>query len=159
MNALTAGLHEAAVTYVSESPMSVQLARSTCQVFIPLKYQFSFVSDIDDTFLISHSSHLWKRLRVLLTRNARSRQAFDGVTRHYRLLAQASKHSDKPNPFFFVSSSEWNLYDYIREFCRKEGLPRGVLLLSEMKQLHELLKTGQGRHTAKYSAPSGEGVE
>jgi phosphatidate phosphatase APP1 len=150
IHALRPGWHHAVITYVSPSPDSVELARSTCSVFIPHEYQYCFVSDIDDTFLVSHSSNLWKRLYVLFTKNARSRKAFDGVVNHYRLLARASAVTDQPNPFFYVSSSEWNLYDYIKEFCRKEQLPRGVLLLNSIKKLKDLLKTGQGKHATKY---------
>lgn len=144
------GWHEARVSYISPEPISVELASSTCNIFIPHEYQYSFISDIDDTFLISHSSHLLKRLYVLFSKNARSRKAFEGVAKHYRLLAGASLLAEQPNPFFYVSSSEWNLYDYIREFCRENGLPRGVLLLNSMKKLNQLLATGQGKHAAKY---------
>jgi phosphatidate phosphatase APP1 len=35
--------------------------------------QYACLSDIDDTFLISHSSKLGRRLRVLFTQNAHSR--------------------------------------------------------------------------------------
>jgi phosphatidate phosphatase APP1 len=55
-----------------------------------------------------------------------------------------------PNPFFYVSSSEWNLYDYLREFCRRQEMPRGVFLLNQLKGFHHLLKTGQGKHASKY---------
>jgi phosphatidate phosphatase APP1 len=144
------GWQEARVSCISPLPSSVVLASASCNIFIPHEYQFSFVSDIDDTFLVSHSSRLLKRLYVLFTRNARSRKAFDGVANHYRLLANASLLSEEPNPFFYVSSSEWNLYDYIREFCRKEELPRGVFLLSSLKRLRDMLKTGQGKHGTKY---------
>jgi phosphatidate phosphatase APP1 len=117
-------------------------------IFIPDEYQFACISDIDDTFLISHSANLPKRLQVLFTENAHSRQPFDGVVRHYQLLADAA--DGKPNPFFYVSSSEWNLYDYIVEFSHKNELPRGVYLLGQVKRFKELLKTGQNKHSTKF---------
>jgi phosphatidate phosphatase APP1 len=150
LNSLSPGWQEATVAYVSPAPASVELAKSTCSVFVPHEYQYAFISDIDDTFLISHSSQLLKRLYVLFTKNAHSRRAFEGVANHYRLLAYASAVTDKANPFFYVSSSEWNLYDYIREFCRKQELPRGVFLLDRLKKVRDLLKTGQGKHATKY---------
>ena len=52
--------------------------------------------------------------------------------------------------FFYVSSSEWNLYDYILNFSEKNGLPTGVYLLSPLKQFRELLQTGQGKHRTKF---------
>ena len=117
-------------------------------IFIPDEYQFACISDIDDTFLISHSANLPKRLQVLFTENAHSRQPFEGVVRHYQLLADAA--DGKPNPFFYVSSSEWNLYDYILEFSYKNELPKGVYLLGQIKQFKEILKTGQNKHSTKF---------
>src|SRR6476469_9911160 len=93
--------------------------KSYGKFFIPYVYEFAFISDIDDTFLISHSSHLRKRLYVLLTKNARSRKPFEGVVNHYQLLAATAQVENGTNPFFYVSSSEWNLYDYIFEFAVK----------------------------------------
>jgi len=150
VNPVTAGWQEARVSYVSREPTPVVLAKNTCSVFIPHTYQYSFISDIDDTFLISHSASIFKRLYVLFTKNARSRKPFEGVVNHYRLLSHSAAPEGMPNPFFYVSSSEWNLYYYIREFCRVQQMPRGILLLSNMKRLHQLLNTGQGRHSTKY---------
>ena len=76
------------------------------EFFVPYKYQFAFISDIDDTFLVSHSSNLRKRLYVLFTKNARSRKPFEGVVNHYQLLANTGASRDTHNLFFYVSSSE-----------------------------------------------------
>lgn len=120
------------------------------KIYVPPHARYAFVSDIDDTFLISHSADLLKRLEVVLTKNPRTRKPFEGVVEHYRELALAHTVPDKPNPFFYVSSSEWNLYEYIKEFCRHHELPEGVFLLREIKQLQSFLKTGQGNHNGKY---------
>ena len=116
------------------------------EIYIPHVKQYAIISDIDDTFLISHSSNLRKRLFVLLTENAYSRKPFEGVVNHYQALAHAGTVPHEPNPFFYVSSSEWNLYDYIREFSKKNELPKGIYLLNQMKQLAEAWKTGQNKH-------------
>lgn len=127
------------------------IAKGGGRIFIPYETQYIFVSDIDDTFLISHSSNLRKRLYVLFTQNARSRRPFDGVVRHYQLLAQTGTTPEAPNPFFFVSSSEWNLYEYILEFTAVNKIPRGVFLLSQLKGFSQLLKTGQNHHGTKFT--------
>jgi phosphatidate phosphatase APP1 len=150
VNPLIAGWHKARVSYVPSQMSPVAIATGEALVFIPHSYQYNFISDIDDTFLISHSSDLRRRLYVLLTKNAWSRKPFEGVVNHYRLLSQAYATDGIPNPFFYVSSSEWNLYDYIKEFCRRNELPKGVFLLSSMKRLRHLLQTGQGKHATKY---------
>lgn len=127
------------------------IANSTGRVYIPYDTQYVVVSDIDDTFLISHSANMRKRLLVLFTQNARTRKPFEGVVRHYQLLAKSNTTDDNPNPFFFVSSSEWNLYEYILEFAAVNHIPKGVFLLSQLKQLHELFKTGQNNHGTKFT--------
>lgn len=130
---------------------NITIAEAKGYVFIPYFTQYGFISDIDDTFLISHSSNLRKRLFVLFTENARTRKPFNDVVKHYQLLAQSHTNHDTPNPFFFVSSSEWNLYEYILEFTRVNGIPKGVFLLNQLKRFSELLKTGQNNHKTKFT--------
>lgn len=142
------GWHPVRAQLLSSTPDDI-LAEGEGQVLIPKRTQFICVSDIDDTFLISHSATIAKRLLVLLTENAHSRMPFEGVVSHYQLLAEANTGEETANPFFYVSSSEWNLYDYILEFSAKNGLPDGVYLLSPIKRLAQLLKTGKGKHLTK----------
>lgn len=127
------------------------IAKAAGRIFIPFETQYIFISDIDDTFLISHSANLRKRLYVLFTQNARSRKPFEGVVRHYQLLAESGTTAEAPNPFFFVSSSEWNLYEYILEFTAVNKIPRGIFLLSQLKGFSQLLKTGQNNHGTKFT--------
>ncbi|MDB5241682.1 MAG: hypothetical protein JWP57_2307 [Spirosoma sp.] len=127
------------------------LAEGSSQVLVPHPTQIACISDIDDTFLVSHSATILKRLQVLLTENAHSRQPFEGVVAHYQLLAEANSGPNRTNAFFYVSSSEWNLYDYILDFSTVNGLPDGVYLLSQLKRFKDLLKTGQNKHTTKFN--------
>jgi phosphatidate phosphatase APP1 len=129
----------------------IVISESTGHIFIPYSTQYGFISDIDDTFLISHSSDLRKRLFVLFTQNARTRKPFEGVVKHYQLLAESNTTKDAPNPFFYVSSSEWNLYEYILEFTRVNEIPKGIFLLNQLKRFDELLKTGQNNHKTKFT--------
>lgn len=146
---LPQGWHDIAVRMIDESGRVV--AQNTGSLYIPYPTQYGFISDIDDTFLISHSSNLRKRLFVLFTQNARSRKPFDGSVKHYQLLAKGNTTPDAPNPFFYVSSSEWNLYDYILEFATVNGMPRGVFLLNVLKRINQLFKTGQNNHHTKFT--------
>jgi phosphatidate phosphatase APP1 len=127
------------------------IASSAGRIYIPYSTQFVIISDIDDTFLVSHSANLRKRLWVLFTQNARSRRPFEGVVRHYQLLSKAATTPDMPNPVFYVSSSEWNLYEYILEFTAVNNIPRGIFLLSQLKLFSQLLKTGQNNHGTKFT--------
>jgi phosphatidate phosphatase APP1 len=146
---LEQGWHELTVSMTGES--GEVLASGKGGLYIPYPTQYGFISDVDDTFLISHSANLRKRLYVLFTRNARSRKPFEGVVKHYQLLALSNTTPDAPNPFFYVSSSEWNLYDFLLEFSTLNGLPRGVFLLNVLKEFRQLLKTGQNNHNGKFT--------
>lgn len=137
--------------YLNEEKYMDQNISGKGAVFIPYKSQHAFISDIDDTFLISHSANLRRRLYVLFTKNARSRKPFEGVVHHYQLLASAGQKTNFFNPFFYVSSSEWNLYDMIMEFSTKNQLPAGVYLLNQLKRFSEVFNTGQNKHQGKFT--------
>lgn len=135
---------------LEEEKYKTQKITGAGQVNIPFNSKYVFVSDIDDTFIISHSSKLRKRLYVLFTKNARSRKPFAGVVNHYQLLASSGQQEGASNPFFYVSSSEWNLYYFIKEFSKENGLPRGIYLLNELKKFREVWRTGQNKHATKF---------
>ena len=128
----------------------IRMSKDACwNIFVPHSTQYGFISDIDDTVLVSHSASTGKKLRVLFTSNPRSRKTFSDVVRYYELLSMAHTEPEVPNPFFYVSSSEWNLYDYLNEFFKFNGLPKGVFLLNDIKRWYQLLKTGKTKHQAK----------
>lgn len=118
-------------------------------VFVPHITQYAFISDIDDTIMVSHAATIGKRLRELFAKNPRTRKTFPLATLHYQLLANAHTAVDQPNPFFYVSSSEWNLYDYLVETFRFNELPEGTFLLNQIKRWKNLLRTGQNGHEGK----------
>lgn len=119
------------------------------KLFVPHTTQYGFISDIDDTVLVSHSANTGKKLRVMFTKNPRSRKTFADVVKFYKLLSLAQTSSKLLNPFFYVSSSEWNLYDDLNEFFKHNGLPKGAFLLNNIKKWYELLKTGKTKHEGK----------
>lgn len=143
------GWHNVVVN-LRETKYQAQKIRGEGEVNIPFNSEYVFVSDIDDTFLISYSASLRKRLYVLLTKNARSRKPFQGVVKHYYLLSCHGQKGNENNPFFYVSSSEWNLFYFITEFINKNNLPKGVYLLNVLKKFSEVLRTGQNKHATKF---------
>lgn len=146
---LPAGWHPVEAELLDPANGAV-LAQATAEVLVPYETPYAFISDIDDTFLVSHSATRWQRLWVLLSRNARSRSAFEDVAAHYQWLARARTPSpDHANAFFYVSSSEWNLYDFVLEFVAHNALPKGVFQLSQLKRLGQLWQTGQNKHATK----------
>ena len=125
------------------------IASGEGKLFVPNSTQFAFISDIDDTVLISYSATIFKRLRVLFTKNPHTRRPFAEVVKHYELLSLAHTTAQVPNPFFYVSSSEWNLYDDLNEFFKYNKLTKGIFLLNQVKRWFQLLKTGKTKHEGK----------
>lgn len=142
------GKYEVFVTLLQDQ--QAKIVKATGIIFVPDEYKYAIISDVDDTFLISHSSNLRRRLYVLLTKNAHSRKPFEDVIDHYKMLANAGVKTGYKNPFFYVSSSEWNLFDFLNDFAKKHEFPEGVFLLSQLKKINQVFKTGQGKHSAKY---------
>ena len=111
--------------------------------------EFGVISDVDDTILVSHASKTLRKLRLVLTKNAKTRLPFTGVATFYQAL-QTGRDTDCCNPIFYVSSSEWNLYDFLVDFCEQRDIPKGPFLLQKYKQnLWEILQSGGGSHTHK----------
>ena len=113
---------------------------------------WGFISDIDDTFLVSHTRNPFKKLYILLFRNVNDRKIFEDVVPHYQALSSAGRNSDtEKNAFFYVSSSEWNLYRFITQFTELHELPKAVLLLKDIKtSLTDFFLTGRGDHNHKF---------
>lgn len=144
---VTPGWHEVLVEVLDGS--GTVLAGATGLIYVPHRTQYIFISDIDDTVMISHSATIGRRLRELFMKNPHTRDIFPGMAAYFRELSIAFASLEKPNPFFYVSSSEWNLYDYLTDIFRHNRLPEGVFLLNQLKRLKDLLKTGRTGHEGK----------
>lgn len=88
------------------------------------------VSDIDDTIILTWATKVWRMIRLTLFGNATTRLPFAGVAEWYRALQRGPK-GDHNDPIFYVSSSPWNLYDFIEEFLDFNGIPKGPLFLRD----------------------------
>ena len=87
--------------------------------------RFGVISDIDDTLLVTQATSLLKMMRLTLLESSESRVAFPGVAAFYEAL------HDGTNPFFYVSSSPWNLHEFLQDFMRLKGIVSGPLLLRD----------------------------
>jgi phosphatidate phosphatase APP1 len=118
----------------------------------PKKGNLGIISDIDDTFLISYTFNPLKKIYFLLFRNVNTRKVFKDVVPHYQALSSSGRNIDEElNAFFYVSSSEWNLYRFIVKFTEIHKLPKAVLLLKDIKtSLTDFFFTGRGGHNHKF---------
>lgn len=118
----------------------------------PHEGKLGFISDIDDTFLVSHTRNPIRKLFILLFRNVNKRKIFGDVVPHYQALSSSGRNNrEEQNAFFYVSSSEWNLYRFIVDFTELHQLPRAVMLLKDIKtSLTDFFLTGRGDHNHKF---------
>lgn len=117
----------------------------------PFTSKLGIISDIDDTFLVSHSNNILRKLYVLLYRNVNKRKVFKDVEAHYKQLSLAGHTGNSFNSFFYVSSSEWNLYSLINHVIEREQLPKAVMKLRDIKTgLGDFLFKGHSDHNHKF---------
>lgn len=101
-------------------------------IFIPSGHvEFGVISDIDDTIVPTGATRLWEMLKTTFLGNAHTRLPFSGISAFYQALAKGTDGVES-NPFFFVSSSPWNLYDFLMEFLEVHNIPKGPLMLRDI---------------------------
>jgi phosphatidate phosphatase APP1 len=70
---------------------------------------------------------------------------------HFQALSSSGRAKGELNAFFYVSSSEWNLYRFLVKFTEIHKLPKAVLLLKDIKtSLTNFVWTGRGGHNHKF---------
>ncbi|MEN2280970.1 phosphatase domain-containing protein [Algoriphagus sp. SE2] len=103
------------------------------------------ISDIDDTILISHSTDIGKKFWLSISKNAYTRRPLPGVSDFYNELTH-----QREVPIFYVSSSDWSLFDLIRDFMLFRNIPLGPTLLKDKHiNLKNIWKSGGGNHDHK----------
>jgi phosphatidate phosphatase APP1 len=87
-----------------------------------------------------------------LFKNVNDRKVFKDVVPHYQALSSAGRNNkDEQNAFFYISSSEWNLYQFITRFTKIHQLPRAVILLKDIKRgVTDFFMSGRGNHDHKF---------
>ncbi|WP_293310451.1 App1 family protein [Pedobacter sp. UBA5917] len=144
---IAAGWHDVKVEAIDQHGNVLNAGAG--KIYVPHITQYAFISDVDDTVMVSHSATIGRRLRELFIKNPHTRKTFPNAASHYQQLALSHTEVQQPNPFFYVSSSEWNLYDYLVETFKFNKLPDGAFLLNTLKRWKDLIKTGKTGHEGK----------
>lgn len=115
-----------------ESPIGfAQGLTTTADVLLPpADAEYGIISDIDDTVVKTTATSLLAMAKNTFLHNAHSRLPFAGVSEFYKSL-QLGRNGKRNNPFFYVSSSPWNLYDLLVDFLDLNDIPEGPLLLRD----------------------------
>jgi phosphatidate phosphatase APP1 len=105
--------------------------KATAHVLVPpADAEYGIISDIDDTIVKTTATSLLAMSKNTFLHNAHSRLPFAGVGEFYKSL-QLGRNGKRNNPFFYVSSSPWNLYDLLIDFLDINDIPEGPLLLRD----------------------------
>lgn len=124
--------------------------KCTAEVLVPpLDAEYGIISDIDDTIVQTSATDVLKMARTVFLNNARTRLPFAGVSEFYKAL-QLGRNGKRNNPFFYVSSSPWNMYDLLKDFLDLNGIPAGPLLLRDFGlQDNKFISSGHMGHKFK----------
>jgi phosphatidate phosphatase APP1 len=95
--------------------------------------EFGIISDIDETIIYTglDSFLKWKVVLNTFVTHHTKRLPIEGAQLLYnKLFGGTTGYSE--NPFFYLSNSPWNLYDYLQSFLEKNNFPKGTLLLRDI---------------------------
>lgn len=114
--------------------------------------RLGIISDIDDTIVETGAHDFLSNWRRFLLDMPSDRVAVPGAAELYGRLGDPTgpgPEREPLRPFFYISSSPWNLYGFITEFMAVNGLPHGPMLLRDWGLSRDTLgKSSHGRHKA-----------
>lgn len=106
---------------------------------------WGIISDIDDTVVETGATNFVKNWRRVLVDRPEDRLAVPGAASLYKMIAR--DHAAPVRPFFYVSSSPWNLYGFITEFLERNSIPHGPMFLKDYGiDTDKLVSTGHEEH-------------
>lgn len=123
--------HEATVRLQAPAGIDWPAVTAVAPVLAPAETAgFAVISNVNDTVIETHATRPIRMMRTVLFENARTRRPFAGVAGFYARLERGAGGRG-PNPFFYLSSSPWNLHDVLVDFMAYNGIPVGPLLLKD----------------------------
>ncbi len=126
--------------------------RFQSEFYLSGEHETGVISDIDDTLLISHSTRVMKKMILMLFRNAHTRKPIPFLVHFYHHLKELND-ADHPKDYFYVSNSEWNLYDFLVDFFEINELPKGVFFLQHLKKgFRDFVKKEKVNHNHKLNS-------
>jgi len=89
------------------------------------------ISDVDDTILLNGVGAAARTVLTTISGSALTREAVPDASDVYRELSHPTG-AGAQNPIFYVSSSPWNIYDFLVAFLEVNEFPPGPLLLRDV---------------------------
>jgi phosphatidate phosphatase APP1 len=128
-----------------KKPYDTGITASAEVMIPPPDAEYGIISDIDDTIVRTSATDMLAMARTVFLNNAKTRMPFAGVSEFYKSL-QLGRNGQRNNPFFYVSSSPWNMYDLLRDFLDLNEIPAGPLLLRDFGITNNAVFQSGGGH-------------
>lgn len=99
------------------------------------------ISDIDDTVIETGAWQLIRNLWTTFTTPSEERVVFEDT------VGLINNRMGNFNPVFYVSSSPWNLHQYLLEIFKRGNVPLGPIFLRDLGIDHDkFIKSSHGSH-------------
>ena len=126
--------------------------RFESEYYVSDDHETGVVSDIDDTVLVSHSTRMIRKMALQLFKNAHTRKTIPFLHNWHGYLKDLNDENH-PRDFFYVSNSEWNLYDFLLDFFAINELPKGVFFLQNLKRgVKDFIYSGKSHKSHKLNS-------
>lgn len=119
---LAPGTHTCTVRVKHRPPVDAPL------YIIPDDCPVGIISDVDDTIMVTQVPTVWKAAYNMLFLSPHKRASVPGMSVLYTKVRDLFPDA----PFFYLSTSPWNVEQQIRGFIRDYGFPDGPMLLRDL---------------------------
>lgn len=119
---ISAGTHTVTCKVNHRSSVSAPLFIS------PYGAPVGIISDVDDTIMVSQVPNIPRAAVNLLFVSPHNRSSVPGMSVFYNRIADLFPGA----PFFYLSTSPWNVEGSIRQLIRSHGFPQGPILLRDI---------------------------
>lgn len=146
---LTSKEHYLKITYELLSDDGTVIFTTSVNAFKPdSSIDFGIISDLDDTVIQTgvSSTLKWRLVFNSIFKDSYDRLPLEGVKELYQKLSKSPQGDSRP--YFYLSNSPWNLYDYLEEFLKLHNFPKGSIILRDFGW--HLLKESSFRNKNKY---------
>ena len=140
-HSLEPGIHNVSYKVRSRKPVNANLFT------IPSGTKVGVISDVDDTIMVTQAPRLMKAAYNLLLLNPRKKVPVASMNLLFNRIADMSPDA----PFFYLSTSPWNVESSIRHFITNHGFPEGPLLLRDLDPRPKTFIPSGVQHKLEYA--------
>lgn len=114
---------------------------------IPSDTKVGVISDVDDTIMVTQVPTVWKAAYNMLLLSPHKRASVPGMAVMYNKIRLMFPNA----PFFYLSTSPWNVESQIRGFITDYGFPDGPLLLRDLDPRPKTFVPSGVQHKLEYA--------